>query len=121
MLGVNTPAVYALANVWKQNLAEMDAAGYTEGRIRHIAHSQGGQVTWAARKCMTEGELKGIDVETYGSAKIIPEGVFGSAINCISKWNAVPAIACPKDYVLARWFDSQCGIPRRSLVALLRP
>ena len=42
MLGFNTPAVYALANVWKQNLAEMDAAGYTEGRIRHIAHSQGG-------------------------------------------------------------------------------
>ena len=34
--------------------------------------------------------------------KLYLEDVFGNAINYISKWDAIPAIACPKDYVLAR-------------------
>lgn len=102
MLGFNTPAVYSQAAIWKGLFKDMGEQGFPDGRIRHIAHSQGGQIAWAARKLMTPAELSRIDVETYGSAKIIPEGVFGSAINFISNWDAIPAIASPIDYTRAR-------------------
>lgn len=102
--GIATRAVYAQAANWKARFQEMKEAGYPEGRISHLAFSQGGQITWVARKLMEKEELRKIDIITLGSAEIIPQSVFGDAENWISKWDPIPFLGNPVDYWRARIF-----------------
>lgn len=97
-LGIVTPAVRELASNCKARLQEMDL----EGRVSLRSHSQGGQVAWVARKLLSDAERSRIDVITFGSAKIIPDNTFGSALNYMSTRDAVPLIASPIDYARAR-------------------
>lgn len=97
-LGIVTPAVRELAFNCKARLQEMDL----EVRVSLRSHSQGGQVAWVARKLLSDAERSRIDVVTFGSAKIIPDNTFGSALNYMSTRDAVPLIASPLDYARAR-------------------
>lgn len=82
-LGIVSPEAYSIAQTWKKLIAEM---GGTEsgGTIIHYAHSIGGTNTYIAKSLMTPEELKMIQVYTFGSPTIIPQGEFQSIVNYIS-------------------------------------
>jgi hypothetical protein len=85
-----------------QHLREQVAYAKSHGQ-RHVvlAHSQGGIILYCAAALLTNEERMLIDVVTFGSAKLIPEGIFNSATNYVSKMDFVPLIADPKGYLTA--------------------
>lgn len=65
------------------------------GRLRLFGHSQGGQIIDCLRYYLPKEMLKRIDVVTLGSAKMISNNDFGSAINYVNVRDCVPFIADP--------------------------
>ena len=109
--------VYELNQIAQENTRMPSLTPIPNERIRHIVHSKLPGHPGSSEIYRID-ELDRIDVETYGSAKIIPRDVY-----YISKWDAIPAIACPKDYVLARmgrfpmWYSSKVtGCPSAIIV-----
>lgn len=98
MVGGIAEASYKIVDNWMLARVELDSQPNGEkGVIIHECHSQGGQNTWAASQVAANKDLlKTIEVNTYGSAKLIPDdGTFKSAKNYVSKRDAVPALSCP--------------------------
>ena len=72
-----------------------------DGRIVHIAHSNGGTITYNALKLMSERLAKRIDVRTFGSATLIPEGLAGTIKNVVDRMDLVPMVGDPIRYCQA--------------------
>jgi hypothetical protein len=77
-----------LADLWKDMIREMGGVN-GGGIIIHYAHSLGGTNTLHAKDFMTPEELKMIKVITVGSATMIPNEDFQSAINYASKRDGI--------------------------------
>lgn len=74
--------------------------------IVHIqAHSQGGLHLFNAGRFMSKGEREHLEVNTLGSAKIIPDKMFKIANNYISKLDLV-SVFDPFNYISARFGHS---------------
>lgn len=93
----------ALAAVWKQMIEEMGGVD-NGGTIIHYAHSLGAADTYMASYLMSEKELKMIKSFSFGSPRIIPQGVFGENYNYISRWDGVSPLG-PYNYIKALMFD----------------
>lgn len=106
MAGGLTESSYNLAQSWKQLASTLKPQANGEpGIIYHAAHSQGGQETWAARRFFGKDDSilsRQVEVKTYGSAELIPQGIFRDAQNYVSKRDAVPFIASPHRYIQAK-------------------
>lgn len=87
-------------------------------RIRLEGHSQGGQIIDCLRYILPIGMRNRIDVITYGSAKMVSNKHFGSAVNYVSSRDLVPLVADPLGILQSRFsndidvrFLSSDGIP----------
>lgn len=91
-MGYISPQVKLLAKTWKKLIQEM---GGPEGggTIIHYAHSIGGTNTALAKNLLTAKEQKMIHVITVGSASMLTNESFGSAINYVSKRDGVGLIS----------------------------
>jgi hypothetical protein len=79
-IGFLSEQSYTLATLWKKLIMEMGGVN-GGGTIIHYAHSAGGCETYNAAELMTKEELNMIKVYTFGSPKMIPTGIFQSAVN----------------------------------------
>lgn len=106
MAGGTIESSYKLVENWQKVLEEMKTQNGKLPTIVHYAHSQGGQVTWGAAKLAIaqgkESMLDNIEVTTFGSAHLIPDGTFKTARNFVSDRDIVPSIASPIRYKQAR-------------------
>lgn len=66
-----------------------------------IVHSQGGLIAYACAKYLPAKIKAQMHVYTFGTAKLIPNGMYGKVQNFISKSDAVTLISDPFNYIKA--------------------
>jgi RHS repeat-associated protein len=91
MLGIQNSTSESLANAV---LDELNAMG-PDGALMLIGHSQGGQLISSLRYFLSQSQLRQIHVVTLGSATIVSQEGFGSAVNYVSMSDPIPFIADP--------------------------
>ncbi len=90
-VGIPTNSVAKYASLVRAALEQVGP----DGRLTLIGFSQGGQIIDSIRPYFTTAELKQMDVLTFGSAKMVSEKEFGSAVNYVSLADPIPFIADP--------------------------
>lgn len=90
--GYVSPQVKLLAETWRKLIEEMGGVN-GGGIIVHYAHSIGGTNTVLAKAFLSPEEQKMIHVVSVGSASMIPNEGFASAINYISRRDFVACVS----------------------------
>lgn len=88
-LGITLSQAKMLAKTWKGLINEMGGVD-GGGTIIHYAHSLGAADTYRALHILSEEERKMIQVSTFGSPMLIPEGNCQEVKNYVSTHDAIP-------------------------------
>ncbi len=99
IIGIPTNSLKECVAKLKMELDYMKKDGHT-GRLKIIAHSQGGLMLSRALAYLDDSERQSLDIITIGSAKLISEGEAGSVRNYIARRDPVP-LADPINYIRA--------------------
>lgn len=98
-LGFCTNSVKQLVHSIRQQIAEK--GGVDSGHIVELfAHSQGGIMLDQALKYLSAEEKKMLRISTFGSGKMISSEGVASAVNYVSKRDAIPFIADPLGHLM---------------------
>lgn len=111
-VGFRSLYAHLLADMWKNLIQEMGGVD-GGGLIIHYAHSLGGSDTDRARELLTPEEQKMIRLISFGSATMIPNIGFESAVNYVSLNDGVPLLIDSIGLIL-HLFQSDTNIVFRS-------
>ena len=107
MIGIETNSVKNLRTAWQAVHAQCKSMGIPT-RILHIAHSQGGWISYRALQSYRERAGVEIDVITVGTTKIISsEDGAHKALNIINRSDFAPLFCDPIRYLQAALFGSK--------------
>lgn len=97
-IGVYTRATYKTAEM----LSYLKGHIASNGVITAGGHSHGGKILYDQRKFLDKSFLREhVEVETYGSAALIPNGIFKKADNFVSACDGISLIGDPIRYAIA--------------------
>jgi hypothetical protein len=95
-IGITTHSAELLRDNFRSRIHEMGGID-GGGRIFHLCHSQGAQITQCMKTCnlLSQSERQMIHVNTFGGAYMINSDDFGRASNFVSNRDWVSHLAAP--------------------------
>jgi RHS repeat-associated protein len=97
-VGFCTPAVHNYANKVRSDIALKIIQGNRDPVILLKGHSNAGRIMYQALKHLSPAEKSHLEIATYGTACLIPNGEFKSVTNYITKGDVITLLGNPVGY-----------------------